>query len=207
MKDITRRKEDTNFMCGWQEHKIRLNTKNNKWNNNIIMVMISTVDHFRIRKTVNPTDHSLCDQLPVGLLAQLVKQCTGIAQVMGSNSVKVWFFWGHIFTTAQEDCFHIYVFICSSHILFSYIYSHFLSFVRVLGWLISTILVLKGNLFTGLIDISDQQNDIICFQYWKYYLILTILTTFPRLGVNWQCVITVCYAKSCNLHPVRSKGT
>ena len=92
MKDITRRKEDTNFMCGWQEHKIRLNTKNNKWNNNIIMVMISTVDHFRIRKTVNPTDHSLCDQLPVGLLAQLVKQCTGIAQVMGSNSVKVWFF-------------------------------------------------------------------------------------------------------------------
>ena len=40
------------------------------------MVMISTVDHFRIRKTVNPTDHSLCDQLPVGLLAQLIKQCT-----------------------------------------------------------------------------------------------------------------------------------
>ena len=71
------------------------------------MVMISTVDHFRIRKTVNPTDHSLCDQLPVGLLAQLVKQCTGIAQVMGSNSVKTRFFLSHIFTTAQEDCFHI----------------------------------------------------------------------------------------------------
>ena len=157
MEDITRRKEDINFMFEWQEHKIRLNTKNNKWNSYTIMVMISTVDHFRIRKTVNPTDHSLCDQLPVGLLAQLVKQCTGIAQVMGSNSVKVWFFfWGHIFTTAQKDCFHIHVFICSSHILFSYKYSHFLSFLRVLGWLISTILVLKGNLFTGLIDISDQ---------------------------------------------------
>ena len=60
------------------------------------MVMISTVDHFRIRKTVNPTDHSLCDQLPVGLLAQLIKQCTGIAQVMGSNSVKTRM--SHIYT-------------------------------------------------------------------------------------------------------------
>ena len=159
MEDITRRKEDINFMCEWQEHKIRLNAKNNKWNNNIMMVMISTVDHFRIRKTVNPTDHSLCDQLPVGLLAQLVKQCTGIAQVMGSNSVKAYFFWGHIFTTAQEDCFHIHVFIRSSHIRFSYIYNHFLPFLRVrhtyarydeswAGWL-ATILVLKGNLFTG----------------------------------------------------------
>ena len=207
MKDITRRKEDTNFMCGWQEHKIRLNTKNNKWNNNIIMVMISTVDHFRIRKTVNPTDHSLCDQLPVGLLAQLVKQCTGIAQVMGSNSVKVWLFLRpYFYYCTRRLLSYLRLYLQFTYIIFIYLQS-FLSFVRVLGWLISTILVLKGNLFTGLIDISDQQNDIICFQYWKYYLILTILTTFPRLGVNWQCVITVCYAKSCNLHPVRSKGT
>ena len=87
--------------------------------------MISTVDHFRIKKTVNPTDHSLCDQLPVGLLAQLVKQCTGIAQVMGSNSVKAYFFWGHIFTTAQENCFHIHVFIRSSHMVFIYLQSFF----------------------------------------------------------------------------------
>ena len=28
------------------------------------------------------------DQLPVGLLAQLVEHCTGIAEVMGSNSVQ-----------------------------------------------------------------------------------------------------------------------
>ena len=28
------------------------------------------------------------DQLPVGLLAQLVEHCTGIAQVMGSNPVR-----------------------------------------------------------------------------------------------------------------------
>ena len=28
------------------------------------------------------------DQLPVGLIAQLVEHCTGIAEVMGSNSVQ-----------------------------------------------------------------------------------------------------------------------
>ena len=28
------------------------------------------------------------DQLPVGLLAQLVEHCTGIAEVMGSNPVR-----------------------------------------------------------------------------------------------------------------------
>ena len=28
------------------------------------------------------------NQLPVGLLAQLVEQCTGIAKVMGSNPVQ-----------------------------------------------------------------------------------------------------------------------
>ena len=28
------------------------------------------------------------DQLPVGLLAQLVERCTGIAKIMGSNPVQ-----------------------------------------------------------------------------------------------------------------------
>ena len=28
------------------------------------------------------------DQLPVGLLAQLVEHCTGIAEVMGSNPIR-----------------------------------------------------------------------------------------------------------------------
>ena len=32
------------------------------------------------------------DQLPVGLLAQLVERCTGIAEVMGSNPVRAWNF-------------------------------------------------------------------------------------------------------------------
>ena len=29
------------------------------------------------------------DQLPVGLLAQLVEHCTGITEIMGSNPVQV----------------------------------------------------------------------------------------------------------------------
>ena len=30
------------------------------------------------------------DQLPVGLLAQLIERCTDIAKVMGSNPVQAW---------------------------------------------------------------------------------------------------------------------
>ena len=32
------------------------------------------------------------DQLPVGLIAQLVERCTGIVEVMGSNPVQAWIF-------------------------------------------------------------------------------------------------------------------
>ena len=42
------------------------------------------------------------DQLPVGLLAQLVEHCTGIVGVVGSTHPhKPEFFWGFVFTTAQ----------------------------------------------------------------------------------------------------------
>lgn len=33
-----------------------------------------------------------CGQLPVGLIAQLIEHCTGIAKVMGSNPVRPGFF-------------------------------------------------------------------------------------------------------------------
>ena len=36
--------------------------------------------------------NSQYDQLPVGLIAQLVEHCTGIAEVMGSNQVTAYFF-------------------------------------------------------------------------------------------------------------------
>ena len=38
-------------------------------------------------KDVNEMIH---DQLPVGLLAQLVERCTGFAEVMGLNPVQAW---------------------------------------------------------------------------------------------------------------------
>ena len=37
---------------------------------------------------VHGKENSLNDQLPVGLMAQLVERCTGIAEVMGSNPVQ-----------------------------------------------------------------------------------------------------------------------
>ena len=53
------------------------------------------------------------DQLPVGLLAQLVEHCTGIAEVMGSNPVQAWIFFRpsfHYYSSSVhycEDRFHI----------------------------------------------------------------------------------------------------
>ena len=73
--------------------------------------------------------NQLNDQLPVGLLAQLVEPCTGIAEVMGSNPVQAWFFFRPYFCCCSssvhycKDRFHIHVFICSPHIWFSYIHS------------------------------------------------------------------------------------
>ena len=54
------------------------------------------------------------DQLPVGLLAQLVERCIGIAEVMGSIPVQAWFFSGLIFhycSSVQycEDHFYIHI--------------------------------------------------------------------------------------------------
>ena len=40
------------------------------------------------------------DQLPVGLLAQLVEHCTGIAEVLGLTPQQVWFFFRPYFITA-----------------------------------------------------------------------------------------------------------
>ena len=45
------------------------------------------------------TQHIL--QLPVGLLAQLVQRCTGIAEVMGSNPLRAWNFFQVLFTTTR----------------------------------------------------------------------------------------------------------
>ena len=41
------------------------------------------------------------DQLPVGLLAQLVERCTDIAEVMGSNPLRAWIFFQVLFSTTR----------------------------------------------------------------------------------------------------------
>ena len=46
------------------------------------------------------------DQLPVGLLAQLVERCTSIAEVMGSNPVRAWNFFQVLFTTTRFSSVH-----------------------------------------------------------------------------------------------------
>ena len=40
------------------------------------------------------------DQLPIGLLAQFLECCTGIADVVGSNPIWAWIFLRLIFFTA-----------------------------------------------------------------------------------------------------------
>ena len=62
--------------------------------------------------------NSQYDQFPVGLIAQLVEYCTGIAEVMGSNPVQAWMF----FRLSFCDClkcpwdknfiFHLFAFSC-----------------------------------------------------------------------------------------------
>ena len=62
------------------------------------------------------------DQLPVGLLAQLVEHCTSIAEVMGSNPIQAWIFFRPSFPYCLssvhncEDCFHIHVLISAVQI-------------------------------------------------------------------------------------------
>ena len=79
----------------------------------------------------------LTNELPVGLLAQLVKHCTGIAKVMGSNPVRTWIFFRPYFHYRSssvhycEDHFHIHVFICSSNVLLSYNHIRLLQFYYV----------------------------------------------------------------------------
>ena len=60
-------------------------------------VHIITVIHSALHRFIMNQQN---DQLPVGLLAQLVEHCTGITEVMGSNPIKTWIFFGPYFITA-----------------------------------------------------------------------------------------------------------
>ena len=48
--------------------------------------------------------NSQCEQIPVGLIAQLVEHCTGIAEVMGSNPVQAWIFFQALILKLLKLC-------------------------------------------------------------------------------------------------------
>ena len=62
------------------------------------------------------------NQLPVGLLAQLVEHCSGIAEIMGSNPAQAWIFFKpsfHYYLSSVHNCedrYHIHVVIRISNI-------------------------------------------------------------------------------------------
>ena len=70
--------------------------------------------------------NSQCSQVPVGLKAQLLEHCTGIAEAMASNPVQAWIFLGFHFETVKlrsncEDLYSIWSFIRGSNICFIYL--------------------------------------------------------------------------------------
>ena len=76
--------------------------------------------------------NSQYDQLPVGLIAQLVEHCTGIAEVMGSNPVQAWIFF-FFFMLSFRNClscvvtariFLLFDLSSAVQIYVSYIYIH-----------------------------------------------------------------------------------
>ena len=79
------------------------------------------------------------ETLAVGLLAQLVEQCTGIAEVIGSNPVHAWIFFRpyfHYCLSSVYNCeghFYIRFFDCSSHMIFIYLQSFIHHFMGLFG--------------------------------------------------------------------------
>ena len=76
------------------------------------------------------------DQLSVGLLAQLVERCTGIAEVMGSNPVQAWIFFRPYFYYCLssvrycEDHFHIHICcFCFNLLPITYLSKYLLPFI------------------------------------------------------------------------------
>ena len=97
--------------------------KSTKTRNAVVVKKLSkchnTIYDFHIFTTVYSPRHKFIwnqhiDQLPVGLLAQLVEHCTGISEVHWSNPIQAWIFFRpffHYFLSSvhyYEDRFHIH---------------------------------------------------------------------------------------------------
>ena len=65
-------------------------------NHNMLLSAVQIcVSHICLFSTGSLQTHKN-DQLSVGLIAQLVELCTGIAEIMGSNPVQAWIFSGFL---------------------------------------------------------------------------------------------------------------
>ena len=69
--------------------------------------------------------NSQSGQLPVGLIAQLVDFCTGVAEVMGSTPVEAWIFFIRLWVHNCLKCVHncddqYYIFIILQLVLFKH---------------------------------------------------------------------------------------
>ena len=53
-------------------------------------------------------------QLPVGLIAQLVEHCTGIAEEMGSNLIQAWIIFRFFFCNSLVVGVVLYMFSCKA---------------------------------------------------------------------------------------------
>ena len=117
--------------CGWRreyESDIRSNehyssSSENKIAFTFTCLSAAHIRDFHIITVIYSSLHGFIwnqhsNQLPVGLLAQLVEHCTGIVQVRGSHLVQPWIFFRPYFHYCSssahycEDRFHIQDVLC-----------------------------------------------------------------------------------------------
>ena len=150
------------------------------------------------------------DQLPVGLKAQLVERCTGIAEVMGSNPVQTWIFFRRFFN---------YQFICAMLILYLYLQPHctYMIFIYLQPLLTLWGVSSQEKKINGFFR-SHQIKESLCLRVvlwmikicdflspfsipigWKVisnYFLWLFITTHPQSGPTWASVF------SCAILPI-----
>ena len=80
--------------CGWRnEYRTDPRSYEHCWTSSWSITYSAIIYHFEGSFWIQHND-----QLPVDLLAHLVERCTGVAEVMGSNSVRAWIFFRPYFS-------------------------------------------------------------------------------------------------------------
>ena len=114
------------------------------------------------------TEH---DQLPVGLIAQLVEHCTGIAGVMGSNPVQAWNF----FQFFSQQCNSLVAYITART------FSSIRSFTRSAYTCYTYIIIFKFSSFS--------QEQVRRLPWASTVLLATMLPPPPPLSPSKDCTL------------------